>query len=582
VESHSSQLTSLLGSGRLVQIGSQLQRLQLAQQGSPHSLPGYDWGLLVALIVTLLLAAAASAAETALTSVRHIKIRTMAEEGDQTAQRILRIIQHPDVFLSTILIVSNVAVITASTLATLIAVSLDFSFAEAISTALLSIIVLIFCEVTPKTAAVQNPEAWARWVIRPVEALSYVLRPAVLALNAITRGILRLFGVEARRRVPFVTEEELRMLVEVGEEEGVLEGDERTMIRNVFDLADTAVREIMIPRVDMVTVEVNDSVDDATRLILQGGQSRIPVYDAEGADIVGVLYAKDLLRVLASQEDETHRPHVVSDLPLRAPYFVPESKRLDDLLHEMQRQHVHIAMVVDEYGAVAGLVTIEDVVEEIIGDIKDEYDKEEQIFEQVGPNEFIIDAKISLDDLNELLETEFTSEDYDTLGGLVYAKLDKIPGVGDTVTANGLTLTVLGTRGRRITKVKVVRADSQAPSSEREVPDARANDSSASPSAVIAVAPAETNPPQPIEGGMRDRQPEQAEQSERRSEQPAALVAGRRDTRDDTSAHTLNGNGRGNGRNHAAPAVSAAPSPATRRDGRPTGSRQPTLRKKRN
>jgi CBS domain containing-hemolysin-like protein len=418
-----------------------------------HSFSGYDWALIIGLFVALLIAAASAAAETALTSISHIRMRNLAEEGDVKAQRIRRILEHPDTFLSTILVVSNISVITASTLATIIAVDVDFSFAEVISTVLLSIIVLIFCEITPKTAAVQNPERVARFLLRPLEFVSALLKYVVIALTGITNGLLRLFGVNARHRGPFMTEDELRLMVEVGKEEGVLEEDEREMIHNVFDLGDTAAREVMVPRIDMVTVEADDALDDATQIIMQGGFSRIPVYDDSINDIIGVLYAKDLLRVLASGQ----APQKIRQLPLRSAYFVPESKRLDDLLHEMQRQRVHMAVVVDEYGAVVGLVTIEDVVEEIIGDIKDEYDKEEQIFEQVSDTEFLVDAKISVDDLNERIDADLPAQDYDTLGGFVYTQLDKIPAVGDVVTYKDLTITVLGTKGRRVTKVKIVR-----------------------------------------------------------------------------------------------------------------------------
>jgi predicted transcriptional regulator len=185
---------------------------------------------------------------------------------------------------------------------------------------------------------------------------------------------------------------------------------------------------------------------------VQGGQSRIPVMEESIDNIIGVLYAKDLLRVVASHQS----PATVKRL-VRPAYFVPESKRLDDLLRELQQQRVHMAIVVDEYGSVAGLVTIEDVVEEIIGDIQDEYDREEQLIEQVGENEFIVDAKISLDEFNELLDLKLTSEEYETLGGFMFAQLDKIPTVGDVVRHQNLTMTVLGTKGRRITKVRVVR-----------------------------------------------------------------------------------------------------------------------------
>ncbi|HEX9037537.1 MAG TPA: hemolysin family protein [Ktedonobacterales bacterium] len=439
--------------------------LSLVLAHSIHGFTGYDWALLSGVIVSLIVAAGSAAAETALTSVNRIRIRNLAEEGDRKAQRIRRALERPEQFLSTILVVSNVSVIAASTLATIIAVDIAYSFAEIISTILLSLIVLIFCEITPKTWAVQAPERAARLLIGPLEVVSAGLRPVVAGLTTLTSGMLRLLGVETRRHGPFMTEDELRLLVEVGEEEGVLEEEERAMIHNVFDLADTSVREVMAPRIDMVTVEADDTIDRAVQLVTQGGFSRIPVFDDSINDIIGVLYAKDLLRVIATGQ----HPDSVRQAPLRSAYFVPESKRLDDLLHEMQKQRVHMAIVVDEYGAVAGLVTIEDVVEEIFGDIKDEYDKEEQIFERVSDTEFLVDAKISVDELNELIDAELPAEDYDTLGGFVYTELDKIPTVGDVVRYDDLTITVLASKGRRVTKVKIVRerpADDPAPTSQ--------------------------------------------------------------------------------------------------------------------
>ncbi len=418
-----------------------------------HEFPAHDWILLIALLGTLLIAATSAAAETALTSVNRIRIRNLAEEGDPSAKRIERLLQQPQLFLSTILVISNLSVITASTLATIIAVDLDFTGAEVVSTVLLSLIVLVFCEITPKSAAVQAPERWARWLVGPVELFTIVLRPLVRALTWITGGLVRLFGGRGTHRVsPFVTEDELRLLVEVSEEEGVLEEEEREMIDNVFELSDTAVREVMVPRVDMVTVEADTPVEEATQMVLQGGQSRVPVYDDTLDNIIGVLYAKDLLRVYASGQKPATVRHLV-----RPAYFVPESKRLDDLLRELQQQRVHMAIVVDEYGSVTGLVTIEDLVEEVVGDIKDEYDIEEQLYERVGENEFIIDAKIDLDEFNELVDRELPEDGYETVGGFVYSQLDKIPTVGDTVRFQDLEFTVLATKGRRVTKIKVVR-----------------------------------------------------------------------------------------------------------------------------
>lgn len=419
--------------------------------GSLH-MPAHDWLLVLGLLLALVVAATSAAAETALTSVSRIKIRNLAEEGDAKAKRIEHLLQQPQLFLSTILLVSNVCVISASTLATIVALDLNFTAAEVVSTILLSLIVLVFCDIAPKSAAVQSPERWSRWLVGPVESAMVVLLPLVRTLTWITARIFRVFGGQVTRRGPFVTEDELRLLVEVGQEEGVLEGEERAMIDNVFDLADTAVREVMVPRIDMVTIAADSSLEDAAGLMLQGGQSRIPVYDGSIDNIIGVLYAKDLLRIFATQE---HPPSVRA--LVRTAYFVPESKRLDDLLRELQERRIHMAIVMDEYGQVAGLVTIEDLVEEIIGDIQDEYDTEEQQFERVGENEFIVDARMGLDDFAEVVGRSLPEDGYDTVGGFVYSQLDKIPSIGDTIHYEDMAITVLNAKGRRVTKIKVLR-----------------------------------------------------------------------------------------------------------------------------
>ncbi|HEU5369617.1 MAG TPA: hemolysin family protein [Ktedonobacterales bacterium] len=428
--------------------------LATAPQGSAAS-PAWttvEWLQLFGILIALILSACSSAAETALTSVSRIKIKNQVEDGDRTAQQIERLLGEPNKFLTTILVVNNVAVIVASTLATLLAIKLTQSWGELISTLLMALLVLVFCEITPKTAVIQNPERWARVLVQPVRGAGWLLTPVIWLLGFITASLVRLLGGRIRRRGPFVTEEELRMLVTVGEEEGIIEEEEREMIHSIFELGDRPVREVMVPRIDMVTLESDDTLDDATTLIMQGGQSRIPVYEDTIDNIIGVLYAKDLLRHLRQGNTKAR----VRDF-VRPAYFVPESKKLDDLLHELQHQRVHMAIVVDEYGSVAGLVTIEDLVEEIIGDIQDEYDKEEVLYERISDDEYVMDAKISIDDFNELLDTRLTDEDYDTLGGFVYTQLDKVPSVGDEVKYRNLALTVLSTRGRRITKVKVIR-----------------------------------------------------------------------------------------------------------------------------
>ncbi len=228
------------------------------------------------------------------------------------------------------------------------------------------------------------------------------------------------------------------------------------MIHSIFEFADTPVREVMIPRIDMVTLESDATVDEAVDLALQGGFSRIPVYEETIDNIIGVLYTKDMLKQL--REDHNSLP--IREL-VRPAYFVPETKKLDDLLREIRQKRTHMAIVVDEYGSVAGLVTIEDLVEEIVGDIQDEYDREEKLYEQVTQFEYVFDAKINLDEFNELMDTDLENEDYETLGGFLLGQLDKIPVAGDTITFKNLTFTVLTTRGLRITKVRVERTGTQ-------------------------------------------------------------------------------------------------------------------------
>jgi len=427
--------------------------LAVARATSDFQWPQFDteaWFQVILLVIMLIFCALASATETALTSVSRIKLRNLAEEGDQKAAEIQRLLANPNVFLSTILIVNSVATIVASSMATVLALRFSAGWGELISSLLLSLVVLIFCEITPKTAAVQNPLRFARAMIGLVRGTAWLLRPVVWALSGITRSLVSLMGGQSVRHGPFVTEEELRLLVTVGEEEGVLEEAETEMIHSIFEFADTPVREVMIPRIDIVALETDTTVEQAVDLALQGGLSRIPVYEGTIENITGVLYTKDMLKQLR----EGHDALPIRDL-VRPAYFVPETKKLDDLLLEIRQKRVHMVIVIDEYGSVSGLVTIEDLVEEIVGDIKDEYDQEETLYERVNDQEYIVSAKLSIDEFNDLMGTKLENEDYDTLGGFLYAQLDKIPVAGDTITFEHHRFTILSTRGRRIVRVRV-------------------------------------------------------------------------------------------------------------------------------
>lgn len=435
--------------------------LTAAHAASDFQWPQFDteaWLQFILLIVMLVLCALASASETALTSISRIKLKNLVEEGDKKAAEIERLLTNPNSFLSTILVVNSVATIVASSMATVLALRFSQSWGELISSILLSLVVLIFCEITPKTAAVQNPLRWARLFVGPVRGVAKILHPIVWTLSVITNTLVRLMGGQTVRHGPFVTEEELRLLVTVGEEEGVLEEEETEMIHSIFEFADTPVREVMIPRIDVIALEAHTTIDQAVDLALEGGFSRIPVYEGTIDNIIGVLYTKDMLKQLR----EEHRSQPLSSM-VRPAYFVPETKKLDDLLREIRQKRVHMGIVVDEYGSVAGLVTMEDLVEEIVGDIQDEFDHEETLYEQVSKNVSIFSAKINIDEFNDVMDTRLENEDYDTLGGFLYAQLDKIPVVDDTITFEQYRFTVLSTRGRRITKIQVERLDNHEP-----------------------------------------------------------------------------------------------------------------------
>ena len=403
--------------------------------------------------ICLFLAGFASAAETALTSLGRIRIRHLAEEGNRAAQQLQHMLANPGDFLSTILFINNVAVIVASTLTALLTQRLlHTSTAEAITTAALSVFILVFCEVTPKTIAIRNSEAWALRLAGPVRGTSWLLGWLVHFLSAIPPLILRIFGVRPGPKSPFVTEEEIRMLVGTAEEEGVIEESEEQMIHSIFEFGDTTAREIMVPRVDMKAVDVTTPITEVVDLMLQVGHSRIPVFEENVDNVVGTVFDRDLFKYLRERED---------DVPLkeamRPAYYVPESKKVDELLRELQQSRVQMAVVVDEYGGTAGLVTIEDILEEIVGEIQDEFDAEDDPIQQVSDNEAVFNALVNVDDVSEWLDMKLEADDVDTLGGYVYSRLGKMPVSGDAFDVENVSFSVVSTVGRRIKKVRIVK-----------------------------------------------------------------------------------------------------------------------------
>ncbi|MDO8670359.1 MAG: hemolysin family protein [Dehalococcoidia bacterium] len=406
-------------------------------------------------LLCLVVSAAASVAETALMTISRVRVRHLIEGGITRAQAIENLLAQPTTVLSTIVIVNSLAIIGVASLATYFSLRyLPSDWSVVIAVILTSLVVLVFCEIIPKTFAVQNPERSAMLVARPVQVLSWLFSPFVGLLALVTNSVLSLIGAP-RVQAPLVSEEELKIYVNSWEEQGIIEEEEKEMIDSIIEMEDTAIRELMVPRIDIVAVDIQTTLAEAVRVVIDRGYSRIPLYEESIDKIVGVVYAKDLLRFLIDNI-------AIKDLRevARPAHFVPETKKVDELLHELQQKRIHLAIVVDEYGGTAGLVTIEDLVEEIVGEIQDEYDTEEAEIEQVSDSEAILNSKASISELEDLFGICVEADDFDTVGGFVYNQLGKIPSPGDQIHVDDLTLTVLSTVGRRIKKVRVVRDSS--------------------------------------------------------------------------------------------------------------------------
>ena len=407
--------------------------------------------LIVVIVLGLVIAAFAAAAETSLTSVSRIRMRSLAEEGNRRARTVTRLHADPNAYLSTILTLNTVAVIVVSTATALLIGSYLTKIPQVVGTIVLSVVVLIFCEIAPKSLALRFNERFALVLAAPVQLLTRVLRPLIGGLSAMSRLIVRAATRGHSVRGPFVTEEELKLLLYVGEQEGIVEQEEREMIHGILEMTDKSVREVMVPRVDIVAVEATDSIADVIKVIIEYGFSRIPIFEDNVDNIVGVVYAKDLLRHGVIGDDQRPLKAVA-----REPYYTPEAKRVGELLREMKERKVHIAVVVEEHGGTAGIVTFEDLIEEIVGPIRDEYDmREVEELQIISDQEVVVSARFPVDDLKEELDLQVPSVDADTVGGLVYELLGEIPKVGATIQLGDATLTVELIRRQGIQSVRI-------------------------------------------------------------------------------------------------------------------------------
>lgn len=405
---------------------------------------------LVCLVVLIGMSAFFSSAETSMVTVNRIRIMSLAEEENKRAKMLLKVIDDSGKMLSAILIGNNIVNILASALATLLATKWFGNSGVGVATGLVTLLVLVFGEITPKTLATVNSEKIALAYASIIYCLMKVLTPVIFIVNKLARGVLRLLRVDPDAKTDTMTENELRTIVDVSHEDGVIESEERQMVCNVLDFGDSLAKDVMVPRVDMIFAHVNSTKEELIEIFKKEKFTRLPVYEETTDDVIGIINMKDLL--LYDNSMEFH----IKDI-LREAFFTYEYKKTSELMMEMRKDAINIAIVLDEYGATAGLVTLEDLLEEIVGEIRDEYDEdEENLIQKVEENQYLIEGSMKLDDVNDALGLSLHSEDYDSLGGLIIELLDRLPEEHESVTTeDGIFLKVEKIDKNRIDTVRM-------------------------------------------------------------------------------------------------------------------------------
>lgn len=387
--------------------------------------------------------------ETSLMSLNKIKLRHMVDEGVPGAELVEKLTDDPNKLLGAILIGNNIVNIGASSLATILATNLFGSKGVGIATGVMTILILIFGEITPKSIAKQKSEAVSLRVSKFIKVVVMIFKPFVYILTAISSFFIRLLGGNPDADEAFITEEELKTMVDVSEEEGVLENVEKEMIFNVFDFADLQVKDAMVQRVDVVSVSEEATYDEVMDIIKSEQFSRIPVYDQTIDNIIGILNVKDLVMIENPREDFNVTKYI------REPFYTFEFKKVVELFKEMKKTRNHIAVVLDEYGGTVGLITIEDLLEEIVGEIEDEYDEEKTSIEQIRNDEYLVDGSLRLHDLDDLLGVDIDSEEFDSVGGLIIGELGRMPEEKDEIQVENMRFVVESIEKNRIKKVRV-------------------------------------------------------------------------------------------------------------------------------
>ena len=410
---------------------------------------------LISLVILFLLSAFFSSAETALTTVNKIRMRTLSEAGNKKADRVLRVTDDSAKMLSAILIGNNLVNISASALATMLASRLWGNVGAGIATGVLTLLVLIFGEVTPKTMATIHADTLSLRIAWIIDLLMKVLTPVIFIVNKLSLGFLFLLRVDPNSKKSEMTEEELRTIVDVSQETGVIEDEERDMIHNLFDFGDAKAKEIMVPRIDMTFVHIDSTYDDVLEVFKATMYTRIPVYEDTTDKVVGIINMKDLL-LWSSENSDKQEEFSITDI-MREPYFTFENKNTADLFIEMRQSSISIAIVLDEFGATAGLVTLEDLLEEIVGEIRDEYDSDElDDITRISPREFSVSGSANLDDVSHELDINLSSDDYDTIGGYCLEQLGHLPEKNEIIiTDNNILLRIDEVEDNRISKIYI-------------------------------------------------------------------------------------------------------------------------------
>ena len=406
---------------------------------------------LIIIGILLLLSAFFSSAETAFTTVNKLRIRSLAEENNKKAKLINKLIENPSKMLSAILIGNTIVNLSAVSIATAFAINRFNNIGASIVIAILTLLILIFCEMTPKFIATIHSEKLSFRYVKIINFLIKLFTPVIFVLDKISQGILLLIHINPGEKVSTITEDELRSIVDVSHEEGVIESEERRMINNVVDFGDSLAKDVMVPRIDMVLVEDSLTYDEVIELYSVDKYTRMPVYDESIDNIIGIINIKDLFFFTGNKDN-----FCIRDI-MREPYFTYEYKKTSELFLEMRKDSIPMAIVLDEYGSTAGLITLEDLLEEIVGEIRDEYDyDEEDSIKCIGENEYIVDGNTKLDDINEAFHLNIESDDYDSIAGHLIFLLDHLPEVGETITEQNVVYTIQSVEKNRIDKIHVL------------------------------------------------------------------------------------------------------------------------------